>query len=111
MQLLESLSDLDKAVQRSHERPIVLFKHSSTCGRSAAALEEVKDLMALEPAADVFVVLVQYGADVSREIAKRFGVRHESPQALIIRGGKMKWHASHFRVTSEEIGAALATSL
>jgi bacillithiol system protein YtxJ len=108
MRLLESLLDLDEAVRRSHAHSVVIFKHSATCGRSAMAFEEVEDLMALEPAAEVFIVSVQMGSHVSNEIAKRFGLRHESPQVLIVRDGVMTWHASHFRVTQEEIASALA---
>ena len=108
MRDLESLADLDEAVRRSHDHPIVIFKHSDTCGRSALAREEVEDLLALEPAAEVFIVSVQSGSAVSKEITRRFRLRHESPQALVIHQGLMTWHASHFRVTREEIASALA---
>jgi len=107
MRALNSFSDLDAAVQRSYDHPIVIFKHSSTCGTSAMALEEVHDLIALEPAAEVFVVVVQLARAVSNEIEKRFSLRHESPQSVIVRDGAVVWHASHFRVTREEIAAAL----
>jgi bacillithiol system protein YtxJ len=108
MRALETITDLDDAVRRSHDHPIVIFKHSSTCGTSAMAMEEVRDLIELEPAAEVFVVTVQFGRDVSREIEKRFILRHESPQALIVRDGIVRWHGSHFRVTRDRIAAALA---
>jgi bacillithiol system protein YtxJ len=109
MHLLESSTDLDDAIRRSHARPVVIFKHSATCGTSAMAFEEVEDLMADAPTAEVFVVSIQFGRAVSNEIATRFGVRHESPQVLIIHQGVVAWHASHFRVTREEIATALAT--
>jgi len=108
MRTLESLADLDEAVRRSHAHPIVIFKHSVTCGRSAMAFEEVEDLIALEPAVDVFLVSVQFGAMISKEISRRFGLRHESPQALVVSQGAVAWHASHLRVTREEIVSALA---
>lgn len=107
MRVLESLADLDEAVRRSHAHPIVIFKHSTTCGVSAFAWEEVEDLAALEPDVEVFVVSVQFGSIVSNEIAKRFGLRHESPQVLLVREGVLVWHASHFRVTREQIASAL----
>ena len=56
--MLESLSALDEAVRRSHVHPIVILKHSATCGVSASAFEEVEDLRSLEPA----VVAVDQGA-------------------------------------------------
>ena len=111
MRTLESLADLDEAVRASHARPILIFKHSATCGISAAALEEVEEvaeLTGLELVIEAFVVSVQFGAAVSAEIAKRFRLRHESPQALIVYKGVVRWHASHFHVTREEITSALA---
>jgi len=108
MRILESIADLDDAVRRSHAQPIVIFKHSATCGTSAMALEEVEELIGLEPATEIFVVSVQSGAAVSAEIARRFGLRHESPQALVVHDGSVIWHASHFHVTREEIASALA---
>jgi bacillithiol system protein YtxJ len=108
MTILQSLDDLDAAVRRSHERPIVIFKHSLTCSRSATALREVEDFIAGAPPADVFMVPVQTSSRVSGEIAARFGVRHESPQALVIHQGAVAWHASHARVTQQHVAAALA---
>jgi len=108
MQALVTLGDLDAAVQRSHERPIVIFKHSATCGASNMALEEIKDFVAGGPAADVFMASVQSASRVTAEIAARFRVRHESPQALLVNRGVLAWHGSHFRVSCDRLTAALA---
>jgi bacillithiol system protein YtxJ len=50
---------------------------------------------------------VQRAREVSREVEARTGVRHESPQALILRGGEAVWSASHWRVTAEAVESAL----
>jgi bacillithiol system protein YtxJ len=110
MRALESVTDLDEAIRASHTRPILILKHSATCGISAAALEEVEEvaeLTALDPPIEAFVVSVQFGAEVSAAIANRFRLRHESPQALIVHKGILTWHASHFHVTRDEIASAL----
>jgi bacillithiol system protein YtxJ len=108
MRDLQSPADLDEAIRRSHEQPVVIFKHSATCGTSAMAHEEIEAFVAGAPWADVFVVSVHAGRALSNEIARRFQVRHESPQALVIRDGKVAWHASHFRVTGDAVAAALS---
>ena len=111
MRVLESVDDLDEAIRASDARPILLFKHSATCGISAAALEEIEEVVelnGLEPRVEAFVVSVQFGAAVSAEITKRFRLRHESPQVLVVHQGVVTWHASHFHVTREEIESALA---
>jgi bacillithiol system protein YtxJ len=108
MRDLQSPADLDEAIRRSHEQPVVIFKHSATCGTSAMAHEEIEAFIEGAPWADVFVVSVHGGRALSNEIARRFQVRHESPQALVIRDGKVAWHASHFRVTGDAVAAALS---
>jgi bacillithiol system protein YtxJ len=60
--------------------------------------------MAEHPAVPVYVVDVIAQRLLSREIAACFGIRHESPQAILFRGGRVAWHASHYDVTA----AALA---
>jgi len=86
----------------------VIFKHSATCGTSAYAHEEILDLLAEGPLeADVYLINVHSHRATSNAVASRFALRHESPQVLVIRDGVLAWHASHHRVTSDEIAAAL----
>ena len=65
--------------------------------------------MMAEPSlpAGVYVVSVQRNRAISNALSTRFNLRHESPQVLLIRGGALTWHASHHRVTSDELTAAL----
>jgi bacillithiol system protein YtxJ len=41
--------------------------------------------------------------DISAEVAKEFGVEHESPQVLIISGGKADYAASHGKIVYSEL--------
>jgi bacillithiol system protein YtxJ len=50
---------------------------------------------------------VQTHRDVSNAVAARLGVRHETPQAILVRGGKAIWSASHFRVNAASLDKAL----
>ena len=111
-QRLTELDDLDAALARASTRPILIFKHSPTCGASAQAYEEI-ELLLEDPAwpTDVYVVSVLTSRVVSNEIAKRLNLRHESPQVLLVQDGVVRWHASHFRVTAEAIRAGLSRSL
>lgn len=107
---LSTLDDLDRAILASSTRPILIFKHSPSCGTSAMAHEELSDVLDndLEPLpADVYLVHLQAARDVSAEITHRFHVRHESPQVLLIKNGTVVWHASHFRATAANIRATL----
>jgi bacillithiol system protein YtxJ len=105
---LTSLPELDAALARSTARPIVIFKHSSTCGTSAEAYQEIEALLAGPPLlADVYLIDVRTSRAISNAVAAHLHLRHESPQVLVIREGKVSWHASHFRVTARAIKAAL----
>lgn len=43
---------------------------------------------------------------LSQGVARRTGVRHESPQALLFTGGRCVWHASHGAITVASLSAA-----
>ena len=107
--VLSTLEDLDTAIAGSASRPLLMLKHSLTCGTSAYAHEEFEEVLSEPgPPVDACVVHVQPGRAVSNAIAERFGIRHESPQLLLISNGQVVWHASHHRITRREIAAALA---
>ena len=105
---LHTLGELDAVLAASHQRPVVIFKHSASCGTSAEAYDEMLDLVAGPLPADVYLVDVWDGRQVSDEAARRLGVRHQSPQALIVSDGLVVWQASHFRVTAGAVRDALA---
>lgn len=105
---LRSLGDFEGALTRSFLRPVLIFKHSSTCGVSAMAREEIAALLSGLPiAADVYVVVVQTHRPVSKAIADTLCVRHESPQVLLIDKAEVVWQASHFRVSAHKIRDAV----
>lgn len=96
---LNSIEQLDEVFVASAETPVVIFKHSTTCPISAGVYEEVSRFPGT-----VHLVVVQTSRPVSTEIAERTGVKHESPQALVVSGGQAVYNASHYDVTAEDIG-------
>jgi bacillithiol system protein YtxJ len=112
MKRLTPLADLDMleaAIAESRQRPVLLFKHSRTCGISCEALDEILTHLDRQPANAAYAMItVQSHRAVSDTAAKRLGVRHETPQAIVLRDGRPVWSASHFRITAEEIGKVLS---
>jgi bacillithiol system protein YtxJ len=109
LQPIHGLDELDRALGESRHRPLVLFKHSYSCGVSAEALDELLAHLAVKRGdARYALVTVQTHRDVSNAIAARLGVRHETPQALLVRDGRVVWSASHFRVNADALEKALA---
>ena len=110
---LHNLEELDRLLLESHTRPLLLFKHSYTCGVSAEALDELVDhlnedvLAAGMPEPQYAMVTVQTDRDVSNAVSKKLEIRHETPQALLVRDGRVIWSASHFRVTADAMKKAL----
>lgn len=100
---ISKTNDLDELFEQSNEKPVILFKHSLTCPISHAAYEEMSNLTREE----VALIFVQDARAVSNEIAARTGVKHESPQTLIVKDGKVVWHASHYGITKTAVTRAL----
>ena len=104
---LTHISDVDMleaAIAESLERPVLLFKHSRTCGISMGALDELHAHVAESGTkASYKVITVQNHRRVSDMAAERFGIRHETPQAILLRDGRPVWNASHFRITASEL--------
>ena len=97
----EQLAEID---QLSAIKPVLIFKHSTRCSTSAMVLNRLeRSEINLPTEANFYLDLIAH-RDISNAIASRYGVVHESPQALIIRNGKAVYHASHFEISAEELG-------
>ncbi|PYR65709.1 MAG: bacillithiol system redox-active protein YtxJ [Acidobacteria bacterium] len=107
---VEHLDELHRLIAESESRPVLLFKHSYTCGVSMEALDElVLHMNESATGAEYAMVTVQTHRAVSNAVAQKLGVRHETPQALLIKDGKVVWSASHFRVTAAAVEDAIRT--
>jgi len=95
---LNSIEQLEELFIESNSKPVVLFKHSVTCPISSGVYTEVSEVEA-----DVNIIVVQTARHISNEIAGRTGVRHESPQAIVLKNGKAVYHASHYDITAEDV--------
>jgi bacillithiol system protein YtxJ len=106
---LSDVAELDAALAESHERPVLLFKHSRTCGVSCEALDELRAHVESAGAGAAYkVITVQSHRRLADEVAVRLGIRHETPQAILVRDGQPVWSASHFRVTARQLDAVLS---
>jgi bacillithiol system protein YtxJ len=108
LKTLHGLEELDRLIAASDDRLLLLFKHSYTCGVSAEALDALVAHLNDQPAdVDYAMVTVQTHREVSNAVSRKLGVRHETPQALLIRDGRVVWSASHFRVTANAVVDAI----
>jgi len=108
---LHELQDLQQFLGRFQQGPVILFKHSTQCSRSAAVKEEFDSFHQSNPTLPCGLVLVIESRKVSNEIEARFDIIHESPQAILLKDGTVVWHASHWAVTEDSLEGALAESM
>ncbi|WP_306643263.1 bacillithiol system redox-active protein YtxJ [Sanyastnella coralliicola] len=101
-QHLESDRDLDQAIQRSHELPVVLFKHSTRCSVSSFALRVFEQQYGYESGQiePYFLDLIRH-RDLSNRIAKELAVHHESPQMIVVKDGMAVYDTSHSQINAE----------
>jgi len=89
---------------------LLLLKHSPRCGVSRWALAEVERLEREGDAAPIAIVDVVADRALSRALADRTGVRHQSPQLLYLERGVVRWHLSHGEITTEAVRRRLSAA-
>ena len=80
----------------------VLFLHDPGCPTSRRASWEVGEV-----GGEVALLDVRSNPGLAGEVERRTGVRHESPQLIVLVGGRVFWHAAHRRVTAEAVRQAV----
>jgi bacillithiol system protein YtxJ len=106
---VETTEDLDRHFAASFDEDVWFLKHSLTCGISTAAWREFERFAGdhpVERAVRFCLIEIQPSRPISRALAERLEVRHQSPQAILVRGGKAVWQATHFSITCRALTAA-----
>jgi bacillithiol system protein YtxJ len=83
---------------------VLIFKHSSRCIISRMVWSNLSSDWSndLDDLSVYYLDLISYRA-LSQEVAKRYNVHHESPQALLIKAGKCVYNDSHQGIQFKEI--------
>lgn len=106
---LTTLGQLDRIDDLSKEKPVLIFKHSTTCPISKGALNRLeKDWTAADDAGRTAYCLDLWAhRDISDAVEARYGIQHESPQVLVIRNGACSYNTSHRSITYTDTVEAL----
>jgi bacillithiol system protein YtxJ len=102
---LKDSKQLDAIVAESKENPVLIYKHSTRCNISRAALDRLErkwDSAAIGTIKRYFLDLISY-RDVSNRVAELFQVEHHSPQILVISNGKSVLDLSHYEIDFDHI--------
>jgi bacillithiol system protein YtxJ len=105
---LRSSDDLERLLELSDERPVMILKHSTRCPISSFARREFEEYAtgAASRGVSCALVLVVEDRPLSLEIAAQLGVRHQSPQAILLRERRAVWNDSHERLTAAALREA-----
>lgn len=105
---IHSNEELEQAFEKSLEKPVLLFKHSTTCPISAGAFSAFHSFIReTDKNIGCYLVKVIEDRSVSNQVASITDVKHESPQLFVIQNREVKWHTSHSMITVESIEEAL----
>ena len=92
---LNNISQLDSIQESSKSKAVLLFKHSTRCSISTMAKSRLErdwnDDIEIET---YYLDLIKF-REISNEMADKFNIPHQSPQALLIKNGECIYDASH----------------
>lgn len=109
---IRALTEADvTAHQPWNAAPLALiYKHSPLCGVSTAAEWEVEAFAAAHPDVPVWRVDVMRQRELSQRLARDLGIRHASPQVILVQDGRATYTDTHIHITQtaleEAVGAA-----
>lgn len=102
--LLTRVEQIDELKQQSFDRPVLIFKHSTTCGISHSIYNQMEDsLTDLSEFYTLYYLDLLAHREVSNAVAKEFNVIHQSPQTLVIKNGQCVEHSSHYAIKPKNL--------
>lgn len=105
---LKNIEELEGALTESHQRLVLLFKHSLTCPTSTRAFNELRSYLARADSRIAYkLITVQTARAVSDAAAFKLRLTHQSPQAILVRNGSEVWSASHSDITASALDQAI----
>ena len=107
---LRNLEDWARMLKTSKTRPVLIFKHSTSCGISSNVLAEVEGFLSQHRNVPFGVIHVVEDRNLSAVIADDTGIRHESPQMIAVANELPIWHASHWSIDLDELERLLAST-
>lgn len=104
MQQITDQSGLD---EMTAQPSALLLKHGAHCPISANARDEVGSFEEDHPDVPVYSLEVTENPALSRDVAESLGIRHESPQLILLNDGEPVWHVEHYDISADDIESRL----
>ncbi|HEY0220952.1 MAG TPA: bacillithiol system redox-active protein YtxJ [Candidatus Paceibacterota bacterium] len=95
-------SHLSEIIENSKNKPVIIFKFSSECGSSERLKNKLEKLIDEKKLTSlIYLVIVQNMKALSKNIEGYFGIKHESPQIIVLSDGKPTYSESHDKIEVE----------
>ncbi len=102
---LNSIEEFNQVLEKEHA--LFILKHSTTCPISLAAFDEYESFSKERQECPIYFLTVQESRSLSNYIAEKFGIKHESPQAILFVNNEAVWNASHWKINTKSLNDAL----
>lgn len=105
--VLTTEAQLSEIVKKSHDKPQVIFKHSTRCSISTMVKTRLEKSEIPGHINFHFLDLIAFRS-LSNKIADELNVYHESPQILLLQNGECIYDESHMAIRMEDITELVA---
>lgn len=99
---LNNMAQLEEIKNASFKAPVLIYKHSIRCAISSVVKNRLEKEALPEGFSYYYLDLIN-NRNISNAIADYFGVRHQSPQAIVLHNGAVVHHSSHFSISAKKI--------
>ncbi|WP_223590938.1 bacillithiol system redox-active protein YtxJ [Neobacillus bataviensis] len=106
LEKIDTVEQFEDLLQK--ESKFYLLKHSLTCPISHAAYKEYEKYADENQNIPTYFLAVQDSRPLSNDIAEKFQIKHESPQAILFSNGEPMWNASHWKITNRSLANAMS---
>lgn len=100
---INSMEELDQAIENSTDRPAIFFKHSTRCSISSMALNRFENDWKNDTDASLCFIDLIKNRGVSNALAENANVYHQSPQVIVLKNKEAIYDASHSAISANEI--------
>ncbi|WP_436516693.1 monothiol bacilliredoxin BrxC family protein [Ekhidna sp. To15] len=105
---LSTIEEFNRLVERSKEKPALVFKHRPSAPESAQALETLERDWTISPEnLDLYIIDVMKDKEVAEAVTDMAGVMNEYPQVLLFADGVTMYDESREMISVKKIKLAL----
>lgn len=105
---IRNLDDLNRIVDQSRDKPVLVFKHRPSSPESIEKKIELENTWNIpSELVDLYIVDDIKDREVSQEIAELAGIQHEFPQVVLFADGVTMYDESHEMINVKKIKLAL----